>query len=345
MSGIRACDEYAMVTKGSYDIIQLWPCVTFPLVLAPFTLGFAWRRLHLEWSLTTPAVRKASAGILTLETIVGIACLSQCIIMFAANTFAGKVPACSFQALYTGFYLMAYPSVVAALSLFTRLALDNNLTPLQQALAAPTPSTPETLGAAAPASDEPTRPFPRGTRVLETLPRRLGLILAIILIWAAFVAAWPMIGLAPDGYVFPSLYCLLNLTHPLIGTLYVMGWCTMIIALAYGMGCVMLRQPVPAQTSDRTKPSTECRLRLICAGAIVQAALSQLPAILITVLGFVGYNRCDNALPMPYFGLLAFATHMNQLVSPILYGVLWRRELSSRMVKYTQQERARIGLA
>ena len=168
---------------------------------------------------------------------------------------------------------------------------------------------------------------------------RAGLWVTLILGWSAFVAAWPIIGILPaDGYIMPSVYCVLNLQQPLLGSMYLLSACFMLVALGLGpLQAVRMGDGAREEASgkgaveDTTKDSP--RLRAVSLGLLAQALLSQLMPLVITFSGFSGLGgSCDRQLSMVFFGLLAFAVHTNNLTSPLLYGIAWRRQVSARLL-------------
>ena len=77
MSGIRGCDEEAMLSRNGYEVSTVWPCVTVPLTLGLLVLIYAWYKTCGEWTVTPPPIRKAVCAVLFLESVFGVACWVQ----------------------------------------------------------------------------------------------------------------------------------------------------------------------------------------------------------------------------------------------------------------------------
>lgn len=160
-----------------------------------------------------------------------------------------------------------------------------------------------------------------------------GLWLSLPVAFGAFVATWPLMGMS-DGYVFPSVFCVMNLQQPGLGAVYVATYLFMVVSLSQGAIRVACGQ----------SESESGRLRLICAALTGQALLCQLVPLFISFTGFAGYNTCDGfSLTMVLFGLLAFTAHLNQLLSP-LFMLIWRRQMTI-MINHAQERSALAAAA
>ena len=252
----------------------------------------------------------------------------QCIVLLFGEGFEGLAPACSVQAWYTGLYLYAWPVIIAVVSLLTSelVSASNGYADAKMADHDRAVSHAEEAGK----PDHSTQPTP-----VSQLQARVGLWLSLAVAFGAFVATWPLMGVS-DGYVFPSVFCVINLQQPGLGAVYVATYLFMVSSLSQGVIRVLRSQDKSegqgqGQSEGQGQGEREGgRLRLICAALTGQALLLQLVPLFIAFSGFAGYNTCHHpSITNVLFGLLAFTAHLNQLLSP-LFMLIWRRQMMIR---------------
>jgi len=296
--GLRPCDAENMLNKSDWQFSTLWPCTFAPLTLTVVGVIYAWCRLWKEWGASAAIPRKATVAVLVMESVVCIACFVQCIVVSDIGTWVGGISSCNFQSWYVGFNLVTYPFLLGLLSLFTRIALQNV---------------------------EDAR--------FAALRRRPGLAFAACIVWGAFIAAWPALGIVPDGYVFADVYCSYNLYQPAQSGLYLASLVFLVACLFLG-ACHLLRTPeAPAGKLAHLKPEGKCcvGIRCLCIGMIALAVFTQMLPVAIVIVGFTGTNdTCDGSIAKYLLTGFAPLGHTTSLISA-WFAIVWRRELTARL--------------
>lgn len=301
MPSIRACDEVRFHDRDDYSVETVFPCVTAPLTVAVLVLSYVWYKLYMEWNQTHELVRKSIVGIMTIDTIFGVMCWIQCLTFISEGGSYGGVPACELMAWYTGFYLYSWVPCVALLAKVTGevYAEADAVEPMTNTLTV---------------EDSSKKPI--------TVRTYLGCFILLAMIWGSFVGAWPLLGIVNEGYISPTAYCVVDLQNPALGAWYVTLYIIMAATLIFYLRNLFSRHWV---------------FKAIAA----QALIMEFMPFLIGIAGIVGYNGTDDDCGEKPFGIgkgvawgiLAWSQHMNQLLTPIFFGMYWKQEMNALLTK------------
>jgi len=298
-SPIRECDKENLLDKHDYNVGTVFPCVTFPLTLSMLALAYGWYKLYNEWGETSQILNKGLGALYTVETVFGVLCWVQCLIMIGYGSWWNGESGCEFMGWYTGFYLYGWTLIIGMLALLTGQLYEESSDGEKQALSV---------------EGESSKSF---------LQKYFGPIVASCIVWGTFVGLWPLIGIIDEGYVYPTAFCVVDLQNTAFGTLYFFSFLFMVVSIFYGFRNVFSRHWVfPAIAA--------------------QAILMELFPLIVALAGWAGDSGCQVE---PFgidigvaFGALAWSQHTNQLLSPFIFGVYWRREIMSLMSQKDTKE-------
>jgi len=301
MPSIRACDEVRFHDRDNYTVETVFPCVTAPLTVAVIVLAYVWYKFFMEWNQTHEVVRKGVLGIMTIDTIFGVMCWVQCFTFISEGGSYGGVPACELMAWYTGFYLFSWVPCVAVLAKVTNevYAEADVVEPMSNTLTV-----------------EESSQKPIGARAY------LGCSMLLTMVIGAFIGALPLMGLLNEGYISPTAYCVVDLQNPSFGGWYFTWYIILAVALFFHFRNLFSRHWV---------------FKAITA----QALIMEFMPFLISIAGIVGYNGTDDDCGEKPFGIskgvawgiLAWSQHMNQLLTPIFFGIYWKQEMNALLTK------------
>jgi hypothetical protein len=161
-------------------------------------------------------------------------------------------------------------------------------------------------------------------------PKVLLILSSFALLFSALLASLPLFGLS--HYAMPTNYCTFDLQDGLFAALWLLNFALLCCCLLYG--------PVRMVFAAAADTSGVSRKLAKASGAVaIHSILAWSVAIVIAIDGLASGSSCQTPpLKETLFGLAAFFAHWQQLASPLLITVWWRRELCANAGNKVQAE-------
>lgn len=159
-------------------------------------------------------------------------------------------------------------------------------------------------------------------------------ITATSILLGMFLASLPLLGVG--NYVFAT-FCTINLEDPTVfGWMFVLIYIAMIVCVVVGPLRIFCRREQQEQ-----QHRLSFRSKLVCIGAAVMTLMGWSAALVMACAGLIRGSSCEEnfgSMTGIVYGVFVTLAHLQNVVNPVLYGVLIRRSLPKLQLQELQPD-------